>query len=77
MIEKIKYTDISTQKVLPDIIFREDTIRMTQEQMGMLYGKAQSTISEHIKNVYRDEELQERETLQTEANFGISENTGH
>ena len=75
MLERITYTDIATKTVLADIIFFNDTIRITQEQMGALYGKAQSTISEHIKKIYHDGELQIWETLQTEANFGISENT--
>ena len=54
LMERITYTDIATKVILSDIIFLNDTIRMTQEQMGMLYNKAQSTISEHIKKIYQD-----------------------
>jgi hypothetical protein len=57
--ERITYTDVATKVVLPDIIFVDDTIWMTQEQMGLLYGKAQSTVSEHIKKIYQDGELKE------------------
>ncbi|MDO9567661.1 MAG: hypothetical protein Q7J15_13115 [Candidatus Desulfaltia sp.] len=36
----------------------------------MLFGKAKSTINEHIKNIYAEEELEENQTLKK---FGISE----
>ncbi|MDR0860750.1 MAG: hypothetical protein LBO09_07440 [Candidatus Peribacteria bacterium] len=59
MLERITYSDIATHTVLSDIFFWQDTIWMNQEQMGMLYGKAQSTVSEHIKKIYQDGELKE------------------
>lgn len=43
---------------------------LTQEQMSKLFGKAKSTINEHIKNVYREGELIENETM---TKFGNSE----
>ena len=36
---------------------------LTQEQMSKLFGKAKSTINEHIKNVYKEGELIENETM--------------
>ncbi|WP_421889781.1 virulence RhuM family protein [Marinoscillum sp.] len=47
-----------------------ETVWLTQEQMAELFGKAKSTINEHIKNIYAEEELRENETMQK---FGISE----
>ena len=38
--------------------------------MSKLFGKAKSTINEHIKNVYKEGELIEKETM---TKFGISE----
>lgn len=38
--------------------------------MAELFGKAKSTINEHIKNIYAQEELKESETM---TKFGISE----
>ncbi|SDF89189.1 Virulence protein RhuM family protein [Pedobacter terrae] len=38
--------------------------------MALLFGKAKSTINEHIKNVYEEKELEESTTMQK---FGISE----
>ena len=40
------------------------------EQMAKLFGKAKSTINEHIKNVYKEGELVENETM---TKFGNSE----
>lgn len=71
----ITYTDPSTQTIVSDIIFHNDTIWMTQEQMGKLYGKAKSTLSEHIKKIYADWELIEQSTSQSASKFGNSENT--
>ena len=48
----------------------DETVWLTQEQMSMLFGKAKSTINEHIKNIYADGELEESQTLKK---FGISE----
>ena len=47
-----------------------ETVWLTQEQMASLFGKAKSTINEHIKNIYAEQELEESQTLQK---FGISE----
>ena len=38
--------------------------------MAVLFGKAKSTINEHIKNIYAEKELEEIKTLKK---FGISE----
>jgi hypothetical protein len=48
----------------------EDSVWLTQEQMSQLFGKAKSTINEHIKNIFAEGELQESEVIQK---FGISE----
>jgi len=42
---------------------KDETVWLTQEQMGLLFRKAKSTINEHIKNIYKEEELSEFETL--------------
>ena len=47
-----------------------ETVWLTQDQMAMLFGKAKSTINEHIKNIYAEEELEKSQTLKK---FGISE----
>jgi hypothetical protein len=31
---------------------QEETVWLTQDQMAQLFGKAKSTINEHIKNIF-------------------------
>lgn len=47
-----------------------ETVWLTQEQMADLFQKSRSTINEHIKNIYEEQELEEAETMKK---FGISE----
>ena len=37
-----------------DVRLEEETVWLTQDQMASLFGKAKSTISEHIKNVFAE-----------------------
>jgi len=58
------------EKIAVDVRFEDETVWLTQEQMALLFGKAKSTINEHIQNVFNEGELDE--TLCTQK-FGISE----
>ena len=42
-----------------EVILEEENIWLTQEQISKLYNKAKSTINEHIKNIYLEQELLE------------------
>jgi hypothetical protein len=53
-----------------DVRLEEETVWLTQDQMAVLFGKAKSTINEHIKNIYEEQELVELATMKK---FGISE----
>jgi hypothetical protein len=53
-----------------DVRLEEETIWLTQDQMATLFGKAKSTINEHIKNIYEEQELDETLTMKK---FGNSE----
>lgn len=57
-------------KIKIDVRLEEETVWLTQDQMAALFGKAKSTINEHIKNVYEENELEEVATMKK---FGISE----
>jgi len=46
-----------------DVNIQDETVWLTQEQMGQLFGKAKSTISEHVKNIYQDKELEKTSTV--------------
>jgi hypothetical protein len=53
-----------------DVRLEEETVWLTQDQMATLFGKAKSTINEHIKNIYDEQELEETATMKK---FGNSE----
>jgi hypothetical protein len=46
-----------------DVRFEDESIWLSQAQICELYGKAKSTISEHIKAVLEDEELDKNSTV--------------
>ena len=43
-----------------DVRLDEETVWLTQDQMAMLFGKARTTITEHIQNVFKEGELDEK-----------------
>ena len=43
-----------------NVQFEEDTVWLTQAQMAELFGKGRTTITEHIKNIFDEEELVEK-----------------
>lgn len=47
------------EKISVDVRFEDETVWLTQEQMALLFGKAKSTINEHIQNVFNEGELNE------------------
>jgi hypothetical protein len=47
------------ESVSVDVRFDDETVWLTQDQMAMLFDKAKSTISEHIKHIFEEGELQE------------------
>lgn len=53
-----------------DVQLDGDTVWLTQDQMADLFGKAKSTINEHIKNVFEEGELTPEQVMRK---FGISE----
>ena len=61
MSEIILYT---TEDVLTkvDVKLENETVWLTQEQMAQLFGKSRSTITEHISNIYKEEELEQNST---------------
>jgi len=53
-----------------DVILANETVWVTQDQMSVLFGKAVSTINEHIKNIFAEGELEKERVTHK---FGISE----
>jgi len=40
-----------------EVTFNDETVWLTQMQMAELFGKSKKTISEHISNIFKEEEL--------------------
>ena len=45
-----------------DVKLENETVWLTIEQMAQLFGKGRSTITEHISNIYKEEELEQNST---------------
>ena len=43
-----------------DVRLEEETVWLTQAQMAELFGKGRTTITEHIKNIFEEAELEEK-----------------
>ncbi|MDI1318100.1 RhuM family protein [Flavobacterium sp.] len=43
-----------------DVRLEEETVWLTQAQMALLFGKARTTITEHIQNIFKEGELDEK-----------------
>ena len=70
MNEKNEIILFENQGVKLEVNLKDETVWLTQEQMSQLFKKAKSTINEHIKNIYKDGELEENGTM---TKFGKSE----
>jgi len=51
----------SDEKIKIDVLFENETVWLNQEQMAQLFEKGRSTITEHIQNIFREGELNEKE----------------
>jgi len=50
-------------KTKVEVAFDGDTVWLTQEKMGELFQRDRTTINEHLKNLFEDEELVEDEVM--------------
>ena len=53
-----------------EVRMQGETVWLTQDQMAQLFGKAKSTINEHIKNIFKEGEVVEGQVMRK---FGNSE----
>ena len=51
------------QGVKLEVSLKEDTVWLTQAQMGILFDVKQSTLSEHINNIFKEGELEEKTSI--------------
>ena len=61
------------EKISVDVRFEDETVWLTQDQMAALFNKVKSTISEHIKNIFDEGELDEKVVVR---NFRITTQHG-
>ena len=52
------------QNVKLEVNVKDETVWLTQEQMVNLFGRDQSVISRHIKNIFKEKELDEESNMQ-------------
>lgn len=55
-----------------DVLFQDETVWLTQEQMALLFGKSKSTINEHILHIFQEGELQEELSVRKIGNSDFS-----
>lgn len=56
-IEKYKLRE---SQIEIEVQLEDETVWLTQEQMATLFGKGRTTVTEHIKNVFQEGELDEK-----------------
>ena len=71
--EKNEIIIFENQDVKLEVNMKDETVWLTQEQMATLFGKAKSTINEHIKNIYKENELTEKDTMTKFGNYEFSD----
>ncbi|SEG18306.1 RhuM family protein [Algoriphagus boritolerans] len=73
----------SDGQTLIEVKFEEDTVWLNQKQLAELFGKDVRTISEHIKTIYKSQELEKDSTIrnfrivQIEGKRNIERNIDH
>ena len=63
-----------------DVRFEDETVWLTQQQLVDLFQTSKSNVSEHIKHIFEEGELEERQVVRkfrTTASDGKSYNTNH
>lgn len=71
------------EKISVDVRMNDETVWLTQDQMAMLFDKGRSTIAEHILNVFKEGELDEKTTcrkfrqVRTEGSRSVERDVEH
>lgn len=59
-------------KIKLDVRLEDKTVWLTIDQMAEMYGKARSTINEHLLNAYKEKEIEETKTMRKIGNSDFS-----
>ena len=63
MNEEIVIFRTDDESINVEVRFEDETAWLTQDQMSVLFSRSKSTINEHIKNVFKEGELDEKEVV--------------
>jgi prophage maintenance system killer protein len=64
MIDKLILFTSNDNNITVDVVLENDTVWLTQKQISSLYEKERSVITKHIRNVFNDQELDEKSNVQ-------------
>ena len=65
---------IADEKISVDVRFEGETVWLTQAQLVDLYGSSKANVSEHIKHIFEEEELEKDSVVR---NFRTTENNNY
>ena len=51
------------RKTQIEVKFEEDTVWLTQKQLSILFSKNVMIVNEHIRNIYREKEIEKKSTI--------------
>ena len=71
--EKNEIILFENQNVKLEVNMKDETVWLSLEQMAELFGRDKSVVSRHIRNIFREGELEENSTV---ANFATVQNEG-
>ena len=71
--EKNEIILFENQNVKLEVNMKDETVWLSLEQMSELFGRDKSVVSRHIRNIFREGELEENSTV---ANFATVQNEG-
>ncbi len=54
----------SNEDIKLEVLLQDETIWLTQKQISELFGKERSVITKHIKNIFKEDELEEKSNVQ-------------
>ena len=54
-----------------EVRMNEETVWLSQSQMAELFGRDRTVIGKHIRNIYKENELQESITCAKSAHMGV------
>ncbi len=67
------FSKLVMAKLSIDVYFKDDTLWLTKKLLSVLFEKGRSTITEHLKNIFAENELDESSVC---ANFAHTAEDG-